>query len=332
MLETPDSPVNDFQQVLRSVEMLYKIHKNCAKNKLVKKIARVRVAGPDHKGIISTVTTHLSKNSINIEDIDQRILEGFLVMNMVIDLTESKPSLPALREGLKKVGQSIGMEIDLQLEETRKTKNIALLVTREPHCPTAILRAMRAGKIRGQPTLILSNLPDLKPLAKKFKAPFYSLASDNKKQHEQFILQKLSEHHIDLIVLARYMQILSPEFCFRYEGKIINIHPSLLPSFPGARAYSQAYHKGVEVIGVTSHFVTTDLDQGPIITQDAFKIDKTRDSLETIIEKGKQLEASVLAKAVKLYCEDRLSLRRGKVIDNRRLHAFEVKVKDFYKE
>ncbi len=295
-----------------------------------KKIARVRVAGPDHKGIISTVTTYLFKNSINIEDIDQRILEGFLVMNMVIDLTESKQSLPALHENLKKVGQSIGMTIDLQVEESRKIKNIALLVTHESHCPTALLKQMRSGKIRGQPTLILANRPDLKSLAQKFKAPFYFLASDNKKQHEQFILKKLSEHSIDLIVLARYMQILSPEFCFRYEGRIINIHPSLLPSFPGARAYSQAYHKGVEVIGVTSHFVTTDLDQGPIITQDAFKVDKTRDDLETIIEKGKQLEAKVLARAVKLYCEDRLTLRRGKVIDSRHVHEMEEKLRGFY--
>lgn len=295
-----------------------------------KKLARIRVAGPDHKGIISTVTTYLFKNNINIEDIDQRILEDFLVMNMVVDLKELPLTLPQLREGLRKVGQSIGMEISLTIEETRKIKNVALLVTRELHCPSALLKGMKAGDIRGRPSIILSNRPDLEPLAKKFKVPFFFMISDQKKKHEEFILQKLSEHDIDLIVLARYMQILSPEFCFRYEGKIINIHPSLLPSFPGARAYSQAYHKGVEVIGVTSHFVTTDLDQGPIIAQDAFKINKTADSLEKIMEKGKSLEARVLVKAVKLFCEDRLTLRRGKVIDSRRLHLFEQKVREFY--
>jgi formyltetrahydrofolate deformylase len=295
-----------------------------------KQLARIRVAGPDNKGIIATVTTYLFKNKINIEDIDQRILEGFLVMNMVVDLKGLALSLPSLREGLKKVGEKIGMEIALQIEETRKLKNLAILVTKEPHCLTALLKETKAGKIQGRPIMILANRPDLEPLAQKYKVPFFYFPSEKKQEHERLILKKLSEHDIDLIVLARYMQILSPEFCFRYEGKVINIHPSLLPSFPGARAYSQAYHKGVEVVGVTAHFVTTDLDQGPIICQDAFKTDKTRDTLEKIIQKGKQLEATVLARAVKLYCEDRLVLRRGKVIDNRRLHEFGEKLKEFY--
>jgi formyltetrahydrofolate deformylase len=295
-----------------------------------KKLAKVRVAGPDKKGIISAVTTHLFKNNINIEDIDQRILEGFLVMNMVVDLKGLAGSLPAFRDGLKKIGEKIGMEATLQVEEARKIKNIAILVTRESQCLTTLLQEMKSGKIHGRPALVLANRPDLKSVAKKFKAPFFYIPSDNKRIHEQKVLQKLAEHEIDLIVLARYMQILSPEFCFRYEGKIINIHPSLLPSFPGARAYSQAFHKGVEVVGVTSHFVTTDLDQGPIICQDAFKIDKTRDSVEKILEKGKKMEAKVLAKAVKLFCQDRLTLRRGKVIDSRRLHEFEEKMKEFY--
>ncbi|MBI3540795.1 MAG: formyltetrahydrofolate deformylase [Deltaproteobacteria bacterium] len=295
-----------------------------------KKLGHIRVAGPDKKGIIATVTTHLFKNNLNIEDIDQRILEGFLVMNMVVDLKEA-PSIPQLREGLKEVGQKIGMEITLQLEESRKIRHVALLVTKEPHCLNTLLKEMDSGKIKGRPVLILGNRPDLEPIAKKHKIPFFYSASTNRREHENFILEKLSEADIDLIVLARYMQILSPEFCFRYEGKMINIHPSLLPSFPGARAYSQAYHKGVEVVGVTSHFVTTDLDQGPIICQDAFKVDKNRDTLERIIEKGKKLEAKVLAQAVKLYCENRLALRRGKVIDSRQMHEFEKQVREFYK-
>ncbi len=295
-----------------------------------KKLARIRVAGPDNKGIIATVTTYLFKNKINIEDIDQRILEGFLVMNMVVDLHEISPSLSQLKEGLKKVGQKIGMEIILQVDEVRKIKNVALLVTREDHCLNTLLKDMKSGKIKGRPMVILANAPELEKIAEKHKIPFFSFPAENKKQHEQKIISKLNEHDIDVIVLARYMQILSPDFCFRFEGKIINIHPSLLPSFPGARAYSQAYHKGVEVVGVTSHFVTTDLDQGPIITQDAFRIDKTRDTLEDIIQKGKKLEATVLARAVKLYCENRLTLRRGKVIDSRHVHEMEEKLRGFY--
>lgn len=293
-------------------------------------MARIRVAGPDKKGIISTVTTHLYKNNLNIEDIDQRILEGFLVMNMVVDMSGLRVTLPAFREGLKTVGSRIDMEITVEPIERRKIKNVALLVTKEAHCLETLLKEMKSGKIQGRPIFILGNRNDLAPLVKKAKVPFFFFPSTNRQEQERKIIKKLGEEEIDLIVLARYMQILSPEFCFRYEGKIINIHPSLLPSFPGARAYTQAYHKGVEVVGVTSHFVTTDLDQGPIICQDAFKIDKTRDSLEEIIQRGKNLEARVLARAVKLFCNDRLALRRGKVIDSRNLHQFEEKVKEFY--
>ncbi|HSA59808.1 MAG TPA: formyltetrahydrofolate deformylase [bacterium] len=295
-----------------------------------KKLAKVRVAGPDHKGIIATVTMHLFKNGLNIEDIDQRILEGYLVMNMVVDLKDAKSSVAVLRESLKAVGRKIGMDITLTPEAERKVKHVALLVTREPHCLQTLLKDMKSGTIRGRPVVVLANRPDLEGLAKKYGAPFFCYPADKKKDHERFVLDKLAEYDVDLIVLARYMQILSPEFCFRYEGKIINIHPSLLPSFPGARPYSQAYDKGVEVVGVTAHFVTTDLDQGPIICQDAFRVDKHKHTLEEIVARGKAIEAKTLARAVKLYCDGRLALRRGKVIDSRRLHQFEEKLKEFY--
>ncbi|MBI2083223.1 MAG: formyltetrahydrofolate deformylase [Deltaproteobacteria bacterium] len=295
-----------------------------------KRLAKVRVAGPDKKGIIATVTTYLFKNNINIEDIDQRILEGILVMNMVVDITGLGKPVSVFREGLKKVGQEIKMEISCQEIIPKKIKNVALLTTKEPHCLIRLIKEMKARKIRGIPQIIISNRNDLRPVARRFSIPFFYYPSSNRKEQEQKILKKLSEHEIDLIVLARYMQILSPEFCFRHEGKIVNIHPSLLPSFPGARAYSQAFNKGVEVVGVTAHFVTTDLDEGPIICQEAFKIDKNRETAESIAQRGKEMEAKVLARAVKLFCEDRLTLRRGKVIDSRRIHQFEEQVKSFY--
>lgn len=295
------------------------------------KKARIRVAGPDHKGIIATVTTYLFQNNINIEDIDQRILEGILVMNMVVDLTDLRLSMGRFREGLREVGKRVKMEVSLDLIQEKKIKQVALLVTQEDHCLKRLLEEMKSRQMRGQAALILSNQPDLKPVARKYQIPFHYFPATNRKLHESKILEKLSSNEIDLIVLARYMQILSPEFCFRYEGKIINIHPSLLPSFPGARAYSQAFHKGVEVVGVTAHFVTTDLDQGPIICQEAFKIDKTKDTPETIANRGKKLEAKVLARAVKLFCNDRLVLRRGKVIDSRKTHDFQQKVEEFYR-
>ncbi|MBI1910038.1 MAG: formyltetrahydrofolate deformylase [Deltaproteobacteria bacterium] len=295
------------------------------------KIARIRVAGPDHKGIIAAVTGYLSQNNINIEDIDQRILEGVLVMNMVVDFKEMRTPLPHFLKGLREVARKIRMEISFHPEKEKKLKEIAILATKEPHCLEELLRQMKRGEIKGKPVMVLSNRTDLRPIAARYHVPFYYNPSLRKKEHEEKILKKLAGFDVDGIILARYMQILSPEFCFRYEGKIINVHPSLLPSFPGARAYSQAYHKGVEVTGVTAHFVTTDLDEGPIICQEAFRFDKTKTPLEEIIERGKKLEAKTLARAVKLFCNNRLVLRRGKVIDNRKLRELTEKTKGFYR-
>ncbi len=296
-----------------------------------KKLARIRVAGPDHKGIIAAVTTCLSQQNLNIEDIDQRILEDFLVMNMVVDISGLKKTIPQFRGILNDVGRRIRMDVTLEILEQRRVKHVALLVTKESHCLAALLKEMKAGRIKGKPVVILSNLPDLEKTARKENIPFFAFPSKDKKEHERFLLEKLVAYDVDLIVLARYMQILSPEFCFRHEGRIINIHPSLLPSFPGARAYAQAFQKGVEYVGVTAHFVTTDLDQGPIIAQEAFRIHKTRETLESVMDKGREAEAKALTRAVKLYCDDRLVLRRGKVIDSRHLHQTEQKAKEFYK-
>ncbi len=296
-----------------------------------KHLARIRVAGPDHKGIIATVTTCLFHNNVNIEDIDQRILEDFLVMNMLVDISDLKKTIPQFRDTLKSVGKKIKMEVVLELLEHRKTKNVVLLVTKEDHCLTALLKDMKSRKIKGHPVMVLSNRPELQKMVEKQKIPFYYFPSSNKKEHEDFLLEKMSHHDVDLIVLARYMQILSPEFCFRNEGKIINIHPSLLPAFPGAKAYAQAFQKGVEYVGVTAHFVTTDLDQGPIISQEAFRIDKTCETLDDIMKKGQKAESAALCRAVKLFCDDRLALRRGKVMDSRHLCEMEKKTKEFYR-
>lgn len=293
-------------------------------------LARIRIAGPDRKGIIAAMTTYLFKSGCNIEDIDQRILDDILVMNMLVSTSGLKGSTEHFVAGLKAAARKVGCDASFQPVVARSKKNIAILVTREPQCLEKLLADCKRKIIKGEPVVILGNRPDLAPVAKKHNIPFYWSPAEKKLEHERFILEKLNELDIDVIVLARYMQILSPDFCFRYEGKILNIHPSLLPSFPGARAYSQAFQKGVEIVGVTAHFVTTDLDQGPIICQDAFKVDKTHDTVESIATRGKKLEAAVLAQAVKLFCEDRLSLRRGKVVDNKKMAALQKKTHEFY--
>jgi formyltetrahydrofolate deformylase len=299
--------------------------------KALKKVAQIRVAGIDKKGIIAAVTGYLSQCNCNIEDIDQRILEGYLIMNMQVDYSDLSLGLKPFVQGLERTALKLGMEASFK-EESKKLKKVALLVTKESHCLDDLLKNFKSGQLKGTPAVIIGNQDDLKKIAQKAKIPFHFVPSEKKKLHENEVLEILKENDIDLIVLARYMQILSPEFVFRYEGKIINIHPSLLPAFPGPRSYHQAYNKGVEIAGVTAHFVTTDLDEGPIICQESFRIDKGRDAVENLIEKGRQLEAKALTRAVKLFLDDRLCLRRGKVIDSKKENLLSEKTRKFYAE
>ena len=293
--------------------------------------ARIRVAGPDHKGIIAAVTGYLSQSNLNIIDIDQRILDDYLVMNMVVDMRGLRGSLSAFLKGLQEAARQIRMEISYTPPRPKGPKRLALLVTKEPHCAEEILQRIRRGTIKAQVAVMIGNQPDLKPLARRFRVPFVHVPSENKQRHEQQILNRLGREHVDLIVLARYMQILSPEFVFHHEGKIVNIHPSLLPAFPGPRAYEQAFNKGVDYIGVTAHFVTAELDTGPIICQEAVRINKTRATIPALIRIGQLLERRVLARAVTLFVNDRLVLRRGRVIDSRHEHALQEKAKEFYR-
>jgi formyltetrahydrofolate deformylase len=289
------------------------------------------VAGPDRKGIIAVVTGYLFRSNLNIVDIDQRILDDYLVMNMMVEMQDLRGSLRSFLDGLQAVAREIRMGITYTPPQPRGPKRMALLVTKELHCAEEILQRVRRGTIRAQVAVMIGNQPDLKPLARRFHVPFVHIPSDNKGWHEQQILKRLDRERVDVIVLARYMQILSPEFVFHYEGRIINIHPSLLPAFPGPRAYEQAFNKGVDYIGVTAHFVTAELDTGPIICQQAARINKSRATIPELARLGQRLERQTLARAVTMFVNDRLVLRRGRVIDSRHEHAVQEQTKEFYK-
>jgi len=297
----------------------------------VPQLARIRVAGPDRKGIIAAVTGYLFRSNLNIIDIDQRILDDYLVMNMVVDVRDLRGSLQAFLKGLQAVSRQIRMEITYQPPTPTGPKRMALLVTREAHCAEEILQRVTRGAIKARVAVMIGNQPELRALARRFRVPFVHIPSDNKAWHEQQVLKRLDRERVDLVVLARYMQILSPEFVFHYEGKIINIHPSLLPAFPGPRAYEQAFNKGVDYIGVTAHFVTAELDTGPIICQQAARIDKSRSTIPELIRTGQRLERDVLARAVTMFAQDRLVLRRGRIIDSRHEHAMQAQAKEFYR-
>jgi formyltetrahydrofolate deformylase len=190
---------------------------------------------------------------------------------------------------------------------------MAIMVTKESHCLETILKAIASSALkRAEPALVLSNRRDLELLVGKACLPFIRIPWENRLKAEQEALKLFERHEIDFIVLARFMKILSPNFVWRYKNKIINIHPSLLPSFPGPQAYRQAYEQGVKIIGVSAHFVTMNLDEGPIIAQGCFAV-KPQMSLKEIITTGQKVEAATLLKAVKLYLAKRLDVYWGVV-------------------
>jgi formyltetrahydrofolate deformylase len=187
------------------------------------------------------------------------------------------------------------------------------MVTKESHCFQKLIEGFKVRKLlKAEPALVISNRRDLEPMAKKAGLTFNFVPWDERARAEETVLKLLEEYEIDFVVLARFMKILSPNFVWRYKNKIINIHPSLLPSFPGPQAYRQAYERGVKIIGVSSHFVTMHLDEGPIIAQDCFHVQPSM-TLKEIIAEGQRLEAATLLKGVKLYLEKHLDVYWGVV-------------------
>ncbi len=276
--------------------------------------AVISVIGHDQKGVVARVSTYLAGCSINIEDIEQRVMEGLFIMTMRVDLSEISINLDELILGLKKIGEEIRMDVSVRLLGRRDPKRVAILVSREPHCLEQLIEDRDHGRFNGELVVVLSNHEVLRPIAEAAKLPFYSFPSKDKAAHEAFLLEKLREYRADVVVLARYMQILTAAMVQRFPSRIINIHPSLLPYHPGPNAYKQAFEEGVRVSGCTAHFVTEQLDQGPVILQDVFHIRVGEDSLDEIRSRGQRLEAKVLSQAVQLFVNEQLVVKDKKVI------------------
>lgn len=279
-----------------------------------KNLAIVSVVGRDQKGVVARISTYLAGCSTNIEDIEQRVMEGLFIMTMRVDLSDLSTSLDEMILGLKQIGDEMRMEVSVRLHSARERKRMAVLVTKEPHCLETLLASYDAGLINGELAVVLSNHEVLRPIAERRGIPFHSYPSTDKAAHEAFLLDRLREAHPDLVVLARYMQVLSPAMVQQYPYRIINIHPSLLPYHPGANAYKQAFEAGVRVSGCTAHFVTEHLDQGPVILQDVFHIRVGEDALEDVKERGKALEGKVLSQAVQLFLNEQLVVAETKVL------------------
>jgi formyltetrahydrofolate deformylase len=279
----------------------------------MKKFATITVIGKDKTGVVARVTSFLFAQKANIEALEEQVTRGQFSMTLQASWKNSQLDAAAMTDGLARLARSLQMEIKIRFTEARRRQRMAILVTREPHCLESILRAVSARELRkAEPALVVSNRPDLESLARKHKLPFALIPWNERPEAETRLLELLEEHQIDFIVLARFMKILSPNVVWRYKNKIINIHPSLLPSFPGAQAYRQAYEHGVKIAGVTAHFVSMHLDEGPIIAQDAFII-RPEMSISEIVVAGQKLESKVLVKAVKLYLAKRLDVYWGVV-------------------
>ncbi len=255
---------------------------------VAKNLAIVSVVGRDQKGVVARVSTYLAGCSTNIEDIEQRVMEGLFIMTMRVDVTDLSVSLDEMILGLKRIGEEMRLDVSVRLHSARERKRVAVLVTKEPHCLETLVVDHQAGLINGDFAIALSNHDVLRPLAERHGIPFQSFPSTDKAAHEAFLLEQLRAARPDLVVLARYMQVLSGGVIRHYPNRIINIHPSLLPYHPGANAYKQAHEEGVRVSGCTAHFVTEQLDQGPVILQDVFHIRVGEDTLEEVKERGKR--------------------------------------------
>ena len=275
------------------------------------KYTEITVVGEDDTGLIANVTSLLFERSINIEDLDQAVREGVFRMTMLVDTAEMVCTEAKLREDLNDLGDDLGVDIKVRFPKDRETQSIAVLVTKESHCLEAIFEAWASGDLGADIDVVIGNHSNLQPLAEKYEVPFHDIGDEKGTPDEAELLELLEEYDTDLIVLARYMRILSPDVVFRYESQIINVHPSLLPAFPGASAYMQAIEEGVRIAGVTAHYVTTDLDQGPIITQRAFNVpdDATEEELQQI---GQPLEADALLEAIDLHLNDEVTVHRGR--------------------
>ena len=273
-----------------------------------KTVVGITVVGKDREGIVATFTNFAFSRGGNIEKVNQNVIKNLFGMYLEVSFSK-KLDVKKFDIEIQKLAKKEKMDVNTH-RETNSEKNIAVFVTKEPLCLQTFIANRKS--LKGKISVVIGTEKSLEPIAKKAKIPFITVEEKNQAKAEEKIIDICKKYNIDLISLARYMRILSPNFVWRYPNRIINIHPSLLPAFPGASAYAQAFERGTKIVGVTSHYVTENLDQGPIIFQDSFKVDPN-DTLEKIKSKGQKLEAETLLKATKMHLENKLEVRWRKV-------------------
>jgi formyltetrahydrofolate deformylase len=272
-------------------------------------VATLLVSCADRKGIVASLAQVLYGHGANILDADQHTdpLAGMFFQRIRFDLSSLNTDRVALEHGIREVAERFGM--DWRIAYAEKVKRVALFVSKYDHCLYDLLQRHGVGELACEMAAVVSNHPDLAPVAKHFGVPFHHLP----KSEEAAQLELLERERVDLVVLARYMQILSPAFVARWPHRIINIHHSFLPAFVGASPHRQAYERGVKLIGATAHYVTERLDEGPIIEQGVVRCSH-RDTIDDLVRKGRDLEETVLGAAVRWHLDDRVLVYAGKTV------------------
>ena len=282
---------------------------------LMPKTAILLIDCPDRKGLVAAIANFLLAQNANILHADQHQDNelGLFFMRIEFSLDQSEAEEAAFRREFGELAASLNMR--WRLEYASRKPRVALFVSQYLHCIADLLQRHQSGELKCEIPVIIGNHPDAAALAGFYGIPFHliEVTRENKQQAEAEQIALIEEYGVELIVLARYMQILSPEFCRRYPLRVINVHHSFLPAFVGARPYHAAFARGVKLIGSTSHYVTEVLDDGPIIEQDVTRISHT-DELEDLIQKGRDLERLVLSRAVRWHLERRILSYENKTV------------------
>jgi formyltetrahydrofolate deformylase len=279
------------------------------------RIATLLVSCRDRTGLVAALSDFVFRHNGNIVDADQHAERdsGQFFMRLAWDMARFELDEETTRKAIEVLAKRYDLTWELTIDE--RPPRVAVFVSNTPHCLYDLLLCQQLGELHGQIVEVLSNHEALSDVCAHFDVPFRHTPVDpaNKAAAEQVQVQRLDELQVDLVVLARYMQILSPDFVARRPGRIINIHHSFLPAFVGARPYHQAKERGVKLIGATAHYVTAELDQGPIIEQDVTRVSH-RDDVEELVQKGRELERQVLTRAVRLHLQRRVLVFQNRTI------------------
>jgi formyltetrahydrofolate deformylase len=272
------------------------------------------ISSPDQKGLVYKITEIIFQENANIVNIEQHIDKetGSFFMRLEFEISNEEYNENKLLEKIGIIRNDLKMKISFHLYN--KPLNVAIFSSRTQHCLYDLLIKNKCRDINFNPACIISNHKEIEDIANHFQIPFYyTPVNGNNEEVEEHQLSILKEHKIDLIVLARYMQVLSPKFISYYKDNIINVHHSFLPAFVGANPYKQAYQRGVKLIGATSHYVTEKLDEGPIIEQKVIRVSH-KNSLEEFVSKGKELEKLALSEAVKKHIQRKVIVFEEKTV------------------